>query len=145
MENLVNKMSDLTLNMDINRSPIINQEVARRVKALLDILEDGRSQDWTQDDLVTKLLTGIIRLGVPRFRYWNGEAAEGRIRRKAETFTKLMARKVLRGVSENITWDQATDRGLALCVGFGAYITAIKLAKRAARRGSNHGSSSERP
>ena len=79
MENLVNEMSDLTLNVDINRSPIIDQEVARRVKALLDILEDGQSQDWTQDNLVTKLLTGIIRLGVPRFRYWNGEAAEGRI------------------------------------------------------------------
>ena len=60
MENLVNELSDLTLNMDINRSPIIDQEVARRVKALLDILEDGRSQDWMQDDLVTKLLTGIL-------------------------------------------------------------------------------------
>ena len=65
MEDLVNQLSDLTLNVeicedDIKRSPIIDQEVARRVKALLDILEDGRSQDWTQDDLVTKLLTGII-------------------------------------------------------------------------------------
>ena len=69
MEDLVNQLSDLTLNVeicedDINRSPIIDQEVARRVKALLDILEDGRSQDgidvWTQDDLVTKLLTGIL-------------------------------------------------------------------------------------
>ena len=69
MENLVNEMSDLTLNVDINRSPIIDQEVGRQVKALLGILEDGRSQDWTQDDLVMKLLTGIVRLGVPR---WNG-------------------------------------------------------------------------
>ena len=69
MEDLVNQLSDLTLNMeicedDIKRSPIIDQEVARQVKALLDILEDGRSQDgidlWTQDDLVTKLLIGII-------------------------------------------------------------------------------------
>ena len=58
-----------------------------------------------------------------------------------------MARKVLRGVSENITWemDQVTDRGVALCVGFWAYITAKRLAKRAARQGWNHGSSSERP
>ena len=98
-----------------------------------------------QDDLVTKLLTGILRLGVPCFRYWKGEAAEGRIgkpikfyrmiRWKAETFTKLMARKVVRGVSENITWemDQATDRGVVLCVGFWVYIMAKRLAKRLAR------------
>ena len=47
MENLVNEMSDLTLSVDINRSPIIDQEVARQVKALLDILKDGQSQNWT--------------------------------------------------------------------------------------------------
>ena len=56
-----------------------------------------------QEDLVTKLLIGIIRLVAPCFRYWNREAAEGWIRQKAETFTELMARKVVRGVSENIT------------------------------------------
>ena len=96
-------------------------------------------------------------MGVPCFRYWHGEAAEGRIgkpiksyrtiRQKAETFTELMAWKVVRGVSENITWamDQATDRGVALCVGFWAYLTAKRLAQTAIRRGWNDGSSSEQP